>query len=110
MTIRQVLQQVQEYLHEQRRLAIKPAWRLQRSAQGIGFCGYRILPGAMRLSVRRKRRYQQRRLYWERQYRLGHITATQLQTAYAAVHAILQGTDSLAWRRQNLRLHPPISV
>ena len=61
-------------------------------------------------SIRRKRRYQQRRLYWERQYTLGNISATQLQTAYASVHSILQGTDSAAWRRQNFKLHPPISV
>jgi RNA-directed DNA polymerase len=108
--VRQVLQQVEDYLRDQRQLSIKPAWRFQRSVQGIGFCGYRILPGIMRLSVRRKRRYQQRRLYWERQYRLGKITATQLQTAYAAVHAILHDTDSNAWRDQNLRHHPPISV
>jgi retron-type reverse transcriptase len=108
--VRQVLQQVQAYLAEQRRLTIKPSWRLQRSNQGIGFCGYRILPGSIRLSLRRKRRYQQRRRYWEHQYRLGHISATQLQNAYAAVHAILQGTDSAAWRGQNLRLHRPVSV
>lgn len=108
--VREVLWQVQEYLHRERRLTIKPLWRLQRSTQGISFCGYRILPGVMRLSLRRKRRYQQRRLYWERQYRLGNITATQLQNAYAAVHAILQGAESGAWRRQNLRLHPPVSV
>jgi hypothetical protein len=37
--VRQVLQQVQAYLAEQRRLTIKPSWRLQRSNQGIGFCG-----------------------------------------------------------------------
>lgn len=108
--LRQVLQQVREYLQDQRQLDIKPTWRIQRSIQGISYCGYRILPGVVRLSLRRKRRYQQRRLYWERQYALGNITATQLQTAYAAVHAILQGTDSSAWRGQNLRHHPPLSV
>ncbi len=108
--VKQVLQQVQENLRDQRQLQIKPAWRLQRSAQGINFCGYRILPGVIRLSTRRKRRYQQRRLYWERQYALGNIDAIQLQTAYAAVHAILQGADSSAWRRQNLYHHPPIMI
>lgn len=108
--VKQVLQQVQGYLRGQRQLDIKPTWRIQRSALGITFCGYRILPGVMRLSLRRKRRYQQRRLYWERQYALGHISAAQLQTAYAAVHSILQGADSSAWRGQNLRHHPPIPV
>jgi retron-type reverse transcriptase len=108
--VKQVLQQVQAYLHGERQLHIKPAWKIQYSTHGISYCGYRILPGAVRLSVRRKRRYQQRRLYWERQYQLGRITANQLQTAYAAVHSILQGTNSSAWLRQNLHHHPPIPL
>lgn len=107
---KQVLAQVQGYLQEERQLMLKPDWQIQRSEQGIRFCGYRILLGVVRLSVRRKRRYQQRRLYWENQYAQGRISATQLQTAYAAVHSVTQGTDSLAWRRQNLRHHPPVSV
>ena len=105
-----VLHQVQNYLQEQRQLIIKPSWQIQKSLQGINYCGYRILPGVIRLSLRRKRSYQKRRLYWERQYQLGNISATQLQTCYAAVHAILQGTDSAAWRQQNLHHHPPLSV
>ena len=108
--VKQVLAIVREYLGKQRDLVIKPTVQIQRSAQGILYCGYRILPGAMRLSIRRKRRYQQRRLYWEQQYLLGNITATQLQSAYASVHSILQGTDSIAWRKRNFCVHPPISV
>ena len=49
-------------------------------------------------------------LYWERQYTIGNIDAIQLQTAYAAVHAILQGANSSAWRRKNLYHYPPITV
>ena len=52
----------------------------------------------------------QRRLYWENQCLHQRINAQQLQTAYAAVHSVTQGTDSLGWRRQNLHHHPPISV
>lgn len=44
------------------------------------------------------------------QQRVSTKTALQLQSCYAAVHAILQGTDSKAWRQHNLRLHPAISV
>lgn len=105
--VKQNLRQVRAWLTGQRRLEVKPAWQIQRSRQGISYCGYRILPGSKRLSLRRKRRYQQRRLYWEHQFRLGWITSTQLQTAYAAVHSITQGAESTGWRRQNLRHHPP---
>jgi hypothetical protein len=108
--VKQVLQTVQNFLMDSRLLTIKPNWQIQQSRHGISYCGYRILPGVVRLSIRRKRRYQGRRLFWEAQYRKGRITSTQLQSAYAAVHAILQGTDSAAWRQQNLRLHPPLSV
>ncbi|MCB1949535.1 reverse transcriptase domain-containing protein [Nitrosomonas sp.] len=101
-----VLQRVQEWLTEQRQLAIKPAWQIQKSKHGILFCGYRILPGVMGMSLRRKRRYQQRRRYWEHQYLQGLITPVQLQTAYAAVHAVTHGTDSEGWRKMNLLQHP----
>lgn len=104
--IKQVLQHVQDWLLQQRKLSVKPAFQIQRSQQGIRFCGYRILPGVRLLSVRRKHRYQQRRLYWEAQFLRGDISATQLQTAYAAVHAITEATDSLGWRQNNLQRHP----
>ena len=89
---------------------IKSGWQVQRSAFGINFCGYHIFSGCVRVSLRRKRRYQQRRLYWERQYLKGRISAIQLQSCYAAVHAILQGANSTGWRKKNLELHPAISV
>nr|CAA6828519.1 MAG: Unknown protein [uncultured Thiotrichaceae bacterium] len=103
-----VLERVQHFLNEQRQLQIKSGFQIQRSVQGISYCGYRILPGVVLMSLRRKRRYQQRRLHWERQYRLGLISADELQNAYAAVHSVAQGTDSAAWRRCNLKHHPPV--
>lgn len=104
--VKAVLQRVRDWSGEQRQLTIKPAWQIQQSKHGILFCGYRILPGVMRMSLRRKRRYQQRRCYWEHQYLQGLITPAQLQTAYAAVHAVTHGTDSAGWRRKNLLHHP----
>lgn len=106
----QALKLVDDYLHQERRLSIKKNIQINRSRYGITYCGYRILPATVRLSKRRKARYQSRRVYWEAQYSQGQINANQLQLAYAAVHAITQGTQSRAWRAENLRLHPPISV
>lgn len=103
--VKTVLLRVQDWLNTHRQLAIKPAWQIQRSRHGILFCGYRILPGVMRMSQRRKRRYQQRRHYWEYQCLQGSITPMQLQTAYAAVHAVTHGTDSIGWRKRNLLQH-----
>ena len=41
---------------------------------------------------------------------LGHINSLQLQNAYAAVHSITMGTDSLQWRRKNLAMFPSLDV
>jgi retron-type reverse transcriptase len=104
------LQTVQHWLQQERGLQVKPTIQIQASKQGVTYCGFRILQGAIRLSRRRKRRYLQRRQYWEQLYRQGVIDANQLQLAHASVHAIAQGTDSLAWRRENLHRHPPLSL
>lgn len=104
------LQTVTDWLQQERGLRVKPNVQLQPSRQGVTYCGFRILQGAIRLSRRRKRRFQQRRQYWERLFLQGVIDASQLQLAYASVHAITAGTDSLAWRQENLRRHPPLAV
>jgi RNA-directed DNA polymerase len=104
------LHTITDWLLTERDLHIKPSVQIQPSWQGVTYCGFRILPGMIRLSRRRKRRYQERRQYWEMLYQRGLISSNQLQTAYAAVHAISAGTDSLAWRRENLLRHPPLVV
>lgn len=107
---RVTLNTITEWLQTERHLQVKPTLQIQPSKCGVSYCGFRILPGVIRLSRRRKRRYQQRRQYWESLYLQALISARQLQTAYAAVHAITVGTDSLAWRRENLRRYPALVV
>lgn len=109
-TVINVLRIVKNWLQWQRDLKVKNNVQIQSSQQGVTYCGFRILLSVMRLSRRRKRRYQQRRQYWEYRYLKGDIDATQLQQLHAAVHAITAGTDSLAWRQANLRNHPSIEV
>ena len=108
--IRDSLQILKVWLLEQRGLIIKPSVQIQPSQQGVTYCGFRILRGAVRLSRRRKRRFQQRRQYWEQLCQHDIINAQQLQRAYAAVHAITAHTDSRAWRMENLRRHPAYAV
>lgn len=105
-----VLKQIKEYLWQQRCLTVKPSVQIQKSTQGVTYCGFRISQGCMRLSRRRKRRYQERRLYWEQEYQKGNIDALQLQAAYAAVHSITEGTDSKAWRQKNLQMYPAVDA
>lgn len=107
---KQVLGKVSSYLKTDRMLKIKPSIQILPSNSGVSYCGFRITSGVLRLSRRRKRSIKTKRQYWEQQYSDQIITANQLQTAYAAIHAISQGTDSLAWRQKQLREKPPINV
>ena len=69
-------------------------------------CGYRILPGRLLLSRRRKRRYAECRRGWESAYAAGLIDARTLQAGYASANAITVHADAAAWRREQLRRHP----
>ncbi len=104
------LSDIQQWLWEQRKLTIKSSWQIQSSLQGVLYCGFRVTQGAIRLSNRKKKRFQQRRAYWESLYLEGAISAIELQKVYASVHAIAAHTDSLAWRRENLRRFPALEV
>ena len=107
---RETLKQVCAYAAEERLLTVKASTQINRSAQGVSFCGYRITLGQLKLSRRRQRRYQQLRRDWELAYAEGRIDALTLQRGYDAVHAITLPADSTSWRRQNLLRYPPLEV
>lgn len=107
---REVLRTINAWLLEERSLLLKQSSDIQPSKQGVTYCGFRVTAGAIRLSRRRKKRFLQRRQYWEAQYQSGQISELQLQQAFASVHAITEHTDSLGWRRENLRRFPPMDV
>ncbi len=98
---------LREYLLGERQLHLKPDTQINRSQRGVSYCGYRVLPGAILLNRRKRQRYQQLRLQWEQAWLDGDITELELQRVYQSVHAITLHADSLEWRKQNLRLHPP---
>lgn len=108
--LKKSLNRVKKWLAEKRKLTFKNSVQLLKSNQGVSYCGYRITQGSIRLSRRKKRRYQKRRQYWEKHYLLGLINENQLQQVYASVEAITAGTDSKAWRKRNLQLHPPLAL
>jgi hypothetical protein len=87
-------------------LEIKLPPRLGRTRQGTLFCGYRVLPGSMFLSRRRKRRYSARRRFWETRFEQGRIDALGLQGGYAATLGITAHADAAGWRREELRRRP----
>lgn len=106
----QLLLEVKLYLHEERYLTVKPSVQILPSKQGVSFCVFRVHQGVIRLSRRRKHAFKQRKHFWEQQYMAGEIDDLDLQMAYAAVHSVTQGTDSLHWRQKQLRRHRDIEV
>lgn len=85
---------VQDFLNRERVLCLKQPVQINRSEHGVTFCGFRIRPQAVRLTRRRRRRYQIRRQFWEQCYSNGWITALELQQVYSGVHGITIGADS----------------
>jgi len=107
---RATLATVAEWLARERLLALKANPQINRSVHGVGCCGYRVLPGTLRLSRRRRRSYQTRRADWEDAWRAGRIDDAGLQRAYDAVRAITVHADARAWRQQELAWRPAPEV
>lgn len=101
-----VLQEFDDYLRATCRLKLKQQVRINRSNQGITYCGFRILPGIIRLPVRKQRRYRYLRQYYESAWQRGQIEDCELQKAYDAVLAATLPAHCETWRQQDLQLHP----
>lgn len=105
-SVRKVWDSASRYASESLSLEIKQPRQIGRSEQGLCFCGYRIFPGRLLLSRRRKRRYIECRNKWEFAYRHGSINSLGLQAGYAGALAITVHADAAAWRRQQLQTSP----
>jgi RNA-directed DNA polymerase len=103
---KETLSRALRYLEEDRLLSLSKPPQINRSDRGVSFCGFRILPGALKLGRRRCLRYTLRRIDWENEYTAGRINERKLQAAYASVRAITANADSREWRRENLRRFP----
>jgi retron-type reverse transcriptase len=104
------LSAVCEFAKVQRYLTVKPNPQINRSGRGVTFCGFRILPGALRLSRRRRQCYQRGRNKWELAWMRGELSPLDLQAAYAAIHSIVAHGDSGGWRREQLLRFPAPEV
>lgn len=97
---------VEEFLADQLHLRIGSRTELNRTDQGITFCGHRIFPGIIRLSARRERLYQQHCRRWEGRFLRHEINERQLQQAYASAWSLVKHADSTEWlKRRQGKLH-----
>jgi hypothetical protein len=103
---RETLRNAIAFTEDKLKLRVKQPPRIGPCHQGTLFCGYRVLPGRLLLSRRRKRRYIERRRYWEHAYAQGRVDARTLQAGYAAVLGITTHADAATWRREQLSRHP----
>ena len=104
--VHQALDAAFAYTRDRLDLEIKQPFQVGCSRHGLSFCGYRILPGRLLLSRRRKRRYAECRRDWEIAYSNGLIDERSLQAGYACALAITAHADATSWRREQLRRCP----
>lgn len=101
-----VLHEFDDYLRTTCQLKLKPQARINRSDQGMTYCGFRIFPGTIRLTNRKQRRYRHLRQCYEMAWQSGRIGDRELQAAYDAVLAATFPACSNTWRQRDLQLHP----
>jgi hypothetical protein len=104
--LRSALSSARELLSQMLWLDVKLPVRLGRSADGLGFCGFRLLPGRVLLSRRRRRRYAVLRHAAEQAWANGTMDGRGLQSGYAVALGLTLHADAMAWRREQLRRHP----
>ena len=97
---------LEAWLAQERALNLKPGPGIGRSVDGVTWCGARVLPGTVRLTARRRRRYAERRHAWEAAFAAGAIDGCALQRGYDAVLSQTLSMDALSWRREQLRRVP----
>lgn len=108
LSAQRVLQEFSYFMMETCKLRLKSTFRINRSSQGMTYCGFRILPGTLLLTLRKKRRYRILRQHYEAAWQNGDITCRELQSAYDAVLAATLPAHSLRWRQRDLQLHPSV--
>jgi len=90
-------------------LTAKEPVQINRSARGATVFGYRVLPGALRFSQRRRRRYLAALRAAEAAYLRGRQDALGLQGASDAALAITAHAAAVPWRHARRAARPGIA-
>ena len=94
------LEELGLFLWRERRLRLKPAAHIGRSAQGLAYCGYRIRPGVVLASSRKLSRHRAGLARLQLAQATGAATPAQAQRAYDALLAALAGAQTLGFRQR----------
>lgn len=101
---------VEQWLFHHRSLHLNENRQLNRSSCGVTFCGFRVFPGIILLSKRKRKRYVQNREKWEYAYQCGQIHALELQSAYSSIYSSTGIANGKQWRQAELQRHPAPEV
>lgn len=101
------LQAATRWLDLERSLTVKRGSAINRSAAGITFCGYRVLPQQIRLTRRMKRRVATNRARWEIAWLNGQIDSLELQSGISSVYSAARHANAKAWCKEQLERVPP---
>lgn len=101
---------VTDFAAAARALTVKPTARIGHSVDGLTFVGFRVMPGALLLSKRRRRRYLAARHRAEDDYRDGLIGSSELQRRYDAALAITAHASGRRWRAAELTRRPAVDA
>ncbi len=88
------------FLEEHLHLATSPNTQINRVSHGLTFCGHRIFPGTIKLTLRRQQLYLRACRKWESKFIRGEITSIELQSGYASAYSITKHATAVAWRRE----------
>lgn len=92
-----VAEEAENMLRDQLKLTTKGHSQFNRSVSGVTFCGFRVFPGIMRLTARRKRRFRHCLAFWEKEWRHKRIGALELQHGADAAFGIIRHADTQSW-------------
>lgn len=104
--VRDIMSSVRQFLQEQYCLSVKEPTRSGPSHSGLKFCGFRIFPGLLLLSKRRKSRYVIARAKWEEAFISGRVNEAGLQAGYASALGLTTAAQAYAWRAEQLKRKP----
>lgn len=92
--------EIDSFAAEHLRLEMKPAVKLNRTAAGLNFLGFRVLPGECRLSRRSAHRFRQKMRKLAGDYAKGRISALEYQQRSACLCAFTQRADAHSFRQR----------
>ena len=104
--VKRALDGVVMLVEERLKLTVKRPFLLGPNRNGLSFCGFRVFPGRVLLSRRRKQRYRMMRRQLERDAGASLIGDLELQSGYASVLAATLHADAADWRAAQLSRVP----